>query len=56
MKAIIMAAGMGSRLQNIIGDKPKSLIIADGETLIARMVRILRSRNFKDITVVTGYK
>ncbi len=56
MKAIIMAAGMGSRLQNIIGDKPKSLIIADGETLIARMVRILRSRNVKDITVITGYK
>ena len=56
MKVIIMAAGMGSRLQNIIGDKPKSLIMADGETLIARMVRILRGRNINDITVITGYK
>ena len=52
MKAIIMAAGISS----IIGDKPKSLIMADGETLIARMVRVLKSRNVDDITVITGYK
>jgi len=56
MKVIIMAAGTGSRLQSIIGDKPKSLIMADGETLVARMVRILKSRDINDITVITGYK
>lgn len=56
MKAIIMAAGIGSRISSIIGDKPKSLIMADGETLIARMVRILKNRNVDDITVITGYK
>lgn len=56
MKAIIMAAGIGSRLRNVIGDKPKSLIMANGETLIARMVRILKSRGIEDITVITGYK
>jgi choline kinase len=56
MKAIIMAAGIGSRISSIIGDKPKSLIMADGETLITRMVRILKSRNVDDITVITGYK
>jgi len=56
VKAIIMAAGIGSRLQSVIGDTPKSLIMAGGETLIARMVRILKSRNVTDITVITGYK
>jgi len=56
MKAIIMAAGVGSRLSSVIGNKPKCLIMADGETLIGRMVRILKSRNINDITVITGYK
>lgn len=56
MKAIIMAAGIGSRIQGVIGNKPKCLIMADEETLIGRMVRILKSRNINDITVITGYK
>ncbi len=56
MKAIIMAAGVGSRIRSVIGDKPKCLIVADGETLISRMVRILKSRNVKEITVITGYR
>lgn len=56
MKAIIMAAGVGSRLSSVIGNRPKCLIMADGETLIGRMVRILKSRNINNITVITGYK
>lgn len=56
MKAIIMAAGMGSRIRSVIGDKPKCLIMADRETLVGRMVRILNDRNINDITVITGYK
>jgi len=56
MKAIIMAAGIGSRLSGIIGGKPKCLIAAHGETLVERMVRILKSRNVDDITVITGYQ
>jgi len=56
MKIIIMAAGIGSRIRGIIGDKPKCLIEANGETLIGRMVRILNSRNIDDITVITGFE
>jgi len=56
MKAIIMAAGIGSRIRGIIGNKPKCLIEANGETLIGRMVRILNSRNVHDITVITGFQ
>jgi len=55
MKAIIMAAGVGSRLLNISNGRPKCLITAGKETLISRMVRLLRQRNVKDITVITGY-
>ena len=56
MKAIIMAAGVGSRLKEINGDRPKCLIEAGGVTLISRSVSLLRSRGITDITVITGYK
>jgi len=55
MKAIIMAAGIGSRLLDITNGKPKCLISAGKETLISRMVRLLHQRNVNDITVITGY-
>jgi len=56
MKAIIMAAGVGSRLLEISNSRPKCLITAGRETLISRMVRLLRLHNVNDITVITGYK
>lgn len=51
-----MAAGVGSRLKEINGDKPKCLIEADGVTLISRSVSLLERRGVADITVITGYK
>ncbi len=56
MKAIIMAAGIGSRLQEISNSRPKCLISAGEETLIGRMVRLLHQCDVHDITVITGYK
>jgi choline kinase len=56
VKAIIMAAGVGSRLKEINGDRPKCLIEAGGVTLISRSVSLLQSRGITDITVITGYK
>ncbi|MBC8356597.1 MAG: phosphocholine cytidylyltransferase family protein [Planctomycetes bacterium] len=56
MKAIIMAAGVGSRLKEINGDKPKCLIEVDGVTLISRAVTLLQRQGILDITVITGYK
>ena len=56
MKAIIMAAGIGSRLENISGNRPKCLIEMDGISLINRSVTLLASRGITDICVITGYK
>ncbi len=56
MQAIIMAAGVGSRLGDIIKDRPKCLIKAGNETLLSRMVRILKQRGINDIAIITGYK
>ena len=56
MKAIIMAAGVGSRLKEINGDRPKCLIEANGISLISRSVSLLQRSGISDITVITGYK
>jgi len=56
VRAIIMAAGVGSRLRGITGDKPKCLIRAGEQTLLGRMIGQLRERRVHDICVVTGYK
>ncbi|MEJ6580296.1 MAG: phosphocholine cytidylyltransferase family protein [Akkermansiaceae bacterium] len=56
MKAIIMAAGISSRLEDINGNRPKCLIEMDGISLISRSVNLLASRGITDISVITGYK
>lgn len=56
MKAIIMAAGVGSRLKQLSGDRPKCLIEMEEVTLISRSVSMLQARGISDISVITGYK
>ena len=55
MKAIILAAGMGTRLRPITLTTPKSLIEVAGTSLIERQIEFLRAKGIEDIIVVTGY-
>lgn len=55
MRAILLAAGVGSRIAGDIGDMPKSLVEVSGEPLIVRTVKMLRSLHM-EVTVITGYK
>lgn len=56
MKAIILAAGMGSRIRRLSKIKHKCLIKIGGKTLISRLVDTLRKFDIKDILIITGYK
>ena len=56
MKALIVAAGKGTRLLPLTETIPKALIEIEGEPLISRSVRVLQSNNIEEITVVVGYK
>lgn len=56
MKAIILAAGMGSRLKNIIKDKTKCMVEVNGESLIKRLLKQLEKYTLEEIVIVTGYK
>ncbi|WP_027334423.1 aminotransferase class I/II-fold pyridoxal phosphate-dependent enzyme [Mycoplasma elephantis] len=56
MKAIILAAGTGSRLKNITNNKTKSMVKINDISLIERMLTILDKKNFSKIVIVVGYK
>lgn len=55
MKAIILAAGLGSRLGTLGEDIPKGMIKIFGKTLLERQIRIFRHFGINDITIVTGH-
>lgn len=55
MKAIILAAGLGSRLRPITNKTPKSLIMVKNKPLIETQIEYLQEIGIVDITVVTGY-
>ena len=55
MKAIILAAGMGNRLEKYTKDKPKCMLEFRGETLLQRQIDTLKSCGIKKIVVVKGY-
>jgi choline kinase len=55
MRAVILAAGRGTRLRDVTGDRPKCLARVGDRTLIERQVRSLRAAGIDTITVVTGY-
>ncbi len=56
MRAIILAAGMGTRLRPITNKKPKSLVEVAGEAMTERQVRFLKDKGINDIIVVVGYQ
>lgn len=51
MKAMILAAGLGTRLKPITDTKPKALVEVDGVTMLERLILTLRSQGFDHITV-----
>jgi NDP-sugar pyrophosphorylase family protein len=51
MKAMILAAGLGTRLKPFTEKHPKALAIVNGKTLLQRNIEYLRSFGFEDIIV-----
>ena len=54
MKAIILAAGEGSRMQKLTQNIPKPLVKVNGKSIIERQLSILKRNKISDIIVITG--
>ena len=56
MKAIILAAGRGSRMKDLTEDKPKCLVKLHGKSLLDSQLQALSDAGIAEIAIVTGYK
>lgn len=56
MKALILAAGRGSRMKGLTESNPKCLVRLDGKPLLAYQLAALREAGITDIGIVTGYR
>lgn len=56
MKAIILAAGRGSRMKNLTDERPKCLVEFRGKPLLEWQLEALREAGIDEIAIVTGYR
>lgn len=54
--AVILAAGIGSRLRPLTDDKPKALVEVSGKTILGRAVDALSKYGIERLVVATGYR
>ncbi len=55
-KALIIAAGLGSRLKKHTKDLPKCMLDFGGKTLLQRQLDAYKKCGIKDISLIRGYK
>lgn len=56
MRVIILAAGLGTRMQPITNDRPKCLVPLCGRPLLNRQIDVLREAGLDNIILVGGYR
>ena len=55
MRAVILAAGMGTRLRPITESKPKCLVKAAGKPILQHQIEAYLAAGVEQVLVVTGY-
>ncbi len=55
MKAVIMAGGKGTRLQDIAKDIPKPMVNFSGKPILEYQILNLKKYGITDIVIITGY-
>lgn len=56
MKAIILAAGQGSRLRPLTNHKPKCMVDFNEKPIISHILEVMKRNNIYDIAIVDGYQ
>lgn len=55
-KALILAAGQGTRLRPLTNDRPKCLVPLAGKPLLVRQLETLKNQGVDTVHVATGYR
>jgi D-glycero-alpha-D-manno-heptose-7-phosphate kinase len=55
MKALILAGGFGTRLKEIISDRPKVMAPINGKPFLEYIIQLLRRNGFSEIVISLGY-
>ena len=56
MKAVILAAGQGTRIRSVHGEHPKCLIEVDDTTILDRQLDALSMAGINEVAIVVGYE
>ncbi len=56
MKAVVLAAGEGTRLRPLTEDKPKGMVEVDGEPILTHCFEQLAALGADELIVVVGYR
>jgi choline kinase len=54
--AVVLVAGVGSRLRPLTDDRPKALVSLGAETLFGRTLRMLTDHGVRKLVLATGYR
>lgn len=55
-KAIILAAGRGTRMKSLTDDCPKPMLRVDGRPLLAHVIERMEEAGVREVLVITGYR
>ncbi|MBL8294669.1 MAG: NTP transferase domain-containing protein [Bryobacterales bacterium] len=55
-KAVVLAAGRGSRMKALTADRPKPMLELAGKPLLEHILDRLAEARFEEVLVVTGYR
>lgn len=56
MKALVLAAGEGTRLRPLTSNIPKPLLLVAGRPFLSHVLDALSSQGIKDVTILVGWK
>jgi glucose-1-phosphate cytidylyltransferase len=56
MKVILLAGGLGTRISEETTDKPKPMVLVNGQPIIWHLMDIFAGQGFTDFIIATGYK
>lgn len=55
MKAIILAGGLGTRISEETGDKPKPMVLLDDKPILWHLMEIFAQQGITEFVIATGY-